>query len=122
MRKALPYDKTLADAFRNTRVVIDVANAAFINGFSVKPIVCFAAGGFVLTNFKADFVRAFGSVANEVIYSDASDLARKLDYFLLNNRRRRDVSREIQSIARNNYTTMSHFTKTIPRALSRLRK
>jgi len=122
MRKALPYDKTLADAFRNTRVVIDVANAAFINGFSVKPIVCFAAGGFVLTNFKADFVRAFGSVANEVIYSDASDLAGKLDYFLLNDRRRRDVSREIQSIARTNYTTMSLFTKTIPRALSRLQK
>jgi hypothetical protein len=75
VRKPLPYDKRLADAFRSTRVVIDVANAAFINGFSVKPIVCFAAGGFVLTNFKADFVRAFGSVANEVIYSDASDLA-----------------------------------------------
>lgn len=122
MRKALPYDKTLADAFRNTRVVIDVANAAFINGFSVKPIVCFAAGGFVLTNFKADFVRAFGSIANEVIYSDASDLASKLDYFLLNDRRRRDVSREIQSIARNDYTTMSLFAKTIPRALSCLRK
>lgn len=121
MRKALPYDKTLADAFRNTRVVIDVANAAFINGFSVKPIVCFAAGGFVLTNFKADFVRAFGSVANEVIYSDASDLAGKLDYFLANDRRRRDVSREIQSIAQTNYTTMSLFAKTIPRALSCLR-
>jgi hypothetical protein len=120
-RRALPYDETLADAFRRTRIVVDVVNAPFINGFSVKPIVCLASGGFVLTNRKADLIRALGPAANEIVYDDADELARKLDYFLTNERERAELTQELGAIVRREFSAEALFARTLPPALERLR-
>lgn len=120
VRGALPYNGALASAFRRTRIVLDAANAQFINGFSVKPLACFAAGGFVLTNRKSDLVRALGPVANEIIYDDAGDLAGKVDYFLSNDRARLELTREIGATVRSKYSSEALFARTVPAALDRL--
>ena len=120
-RRALPYDETLADAFRRTRIVVDVVNAPFINGFSVKPMVCLASGGFVLTNRKADFIRSLGPMANEIVYDDAEELTRKLDHFLTNDRERAELTQELGTIIRREFTAEALFARTLPAALERLR-
>src|SRR5439155_7089222 len=109
LRGVLPYGPLLADAFRRTRVTVDVANAAFINGFSVKLVDCFAAGGFVLTTRKADIGRALGPLADEICYDGADELKGKLDFFLGHDRRRREVAQEIQSIVRQKYSARELF-------------
>ena len=121
MRGALPYDQTLGNAFRRTRVTVDVVNAPFINGFSVKLVVCFAAGGFILTNRKADIARALGPLADEIIYDNADELSAKVEYFLTHDRRRRELTRDIGDIARRQYTAEALFARTLPPALDRLR-
>ena len=120
MRRALPYNELLAEAFCRTRIVVDVVNAPFIDGFSVKPLICFAAGGFLLTNRKADLVRALGPIANEVIYDNKHDLATKVDYFLSHDRMRQDLSQEIKAIVRREFTAQALFAKTLPEALDHL--
>ena len=122
LRGVLPYSSALADAFRRTRVTIDVANAAFINGFSVKLMVCFAAGGLALTNRKTDIARAIGPLADEICYKDADDLAGKLDVFLGNDGKRREVSRAIGAIMRRAYSAEALFARTLPLALERIKK
>ena len=121
MREALPFDATLANAFRRTRVTIDVSNAGLINGFSAKLFVGFAAGGFVLTNRKSDIVRVFGQLADEICYNDSNELSAKLEHFIAHDRQRLEVTREIQAIVRRDYTTEALFARTIPAELERLK-
>lgn len=120
VRPSLPYDGSLAAAFCRTRVVVDVANAPFINGFSVKPMACFAAGGFMLTSRRSDLIRALGPVANEIMFDDADEFAGKVDRFLSDDRRRRELTREIGSLVRARYRSESLFAITVPKALHRL--
>ena len=121
MRGNLPYDRILAEAVGRTRVVVDVANAPFINGFSVKLVDFFAAGGFVLTDRKKDIGRALGSLADEICCDSPDEFAGKLDFFLTHERRRREVSREIGAIARAKYSAEALFARTVPQALERLK-
>ena len=121
LRGVLPYGSRLAESFRRSRVTVDVANGAFVNGFSVKLVDCFAAGGFALTSHKNDLTRAFGPVADEICYDDAKEFADKLDFFLGHDRRRRELSREIGDIARQNYSAEALFAQTLPTALERIR-
>jgi hypothetical protein len=120
VRPSLPYDGSLAAAFRRTRVVVDAANAPFINGFSVKPLACFAAGGFMLTSRRTDLSRALGPVANEIMFEDADDFAGKVDRFLSDDRCRRELTREIGALVRDRYGTESLFANTVPDDLQRL--
>jgi hypothetical protein len=121
LRGALPYDSALAGAFRRTRITVDVVNAAFINGFSVKLMACYAAGGFALTTPKNDIARAIGQpLAGEICCKNADDLADKLDFFLGQDVKRRELSRAIGDIVRREYSAEALFSRTLPPALEQL--
>jgi hypothetical protein len=122
VRGALPYDDALARAFRRTRITIDAANACFINGFSVKPMACFASGGFALTNRRADLGRALGSVADEICFDTRAELTAKVENFLADDRKRTELTREIGSMIRRDYTSEALFARTIPAALDMLKR
>lgn len=121
MRGSLPYGRILAEAVRRTRVVVDIANAPFINGFSVKLVDFFAAGGFVLTDRKKDIGRAFGPLADEICCHSPDEFAGKLEFFLTHEPRRFEVSREIGAIARAKYSAEALFARTVPQALEQLK-
>jgi hypothetical protein len=122
LQGVLPYGPKLAESFRRTRVTIDVANAAFINGFSVKLVDCFAAGGFALTNRKSDLTRAFGKLADQISYDAGDELAAKVDFFLTHDGQRRELADDIAEIVRQNYSVDALFARTVPLALDRLRR
>ena len=122
MRESLQHDRTLAEAYRATQITIDVVNAPFVNGFSPKLLECFAAGGFLLTNRKADITATFGStLADAIVYSTADELTAKLDHYLSREGERRDVTHAIQEIIRRDHTATALFARTLPAALERLR-
>ncbi|SEC60069.1 Glycosyl transferases group 1 [Rhizobiales bacterium GAS191] len=119
--KYLPYGSSLAAAYHQIRVTIDVANAPFINGFSSKILGCFAAGGFMLTTRKPDMAAALGPVVDAIGFSNAEELSRKVDYYLTHDRQRLEIAREIKEIVRRNFTTSELFARTVPMALDRIR-
>jgi hypothetical protein len=121
LRGTLPYNAMLARAFQRTMVTIDVANADFINGFSPKLMACFAAGGFALSNHKADITRALGPLAEDICCNDEDEFATKLDFFLTHERRRHEVAREIAAIVRHKYSSEALFARTLPVALERFK-
>jgi len=121
LRGTLPYNAMLARAFQRTRVMVDVANAEFINGFSSKLMACFAAGGFALTNYRADMVRALGPLAEEICCNDEAEFAGKMDFFLTRERRRHEVASEIATVVRHEYSSEALFARTLPLALERLK-
>ncbi len=86
----IPYGPDVAAALARHEISLDVFNPGAIHGFSTKPLVAFASGGFMLVNRKRDFLRAFGEAGEEVSYGD--DPAAKIDHFLSNPKRRREVA------------------------------
>jgi hypothetical protein len=78
----VPYGPSLAHLFARHPITIDVLNPGFINGYSHKQVHGFASGGFMLLDWKQDFVDAFGDAGAAVSFLDGDDLAAKVDLFL----------------------------------------
>jgi hypothetical protein len=92
----IPFGPPLADALARHSITIDVLNPGFVNGYSHKPVLGFASGGFVLVNRKVDFIGAFGEAGESVSYSGADELRTKVDRFLSLPARRREVGDAIR--------------------------
>ena len=95
-RKCLDYFTELPLLFINSDVIVDVINLGYNTGVSPKVMGCFACGGLVLFDYKADFGRMLGDVAAEVMYKDVDHLNALVDTYLTNPKRRRDVVRYLQ--------------------------
>ena len=83
-------------------MTVDVANSVFINGFSVKLVDCFAAGGFALSHRKSDIARAFGALADQVGYDSAVMSWQPSSTFLTHDSQRRELAGDIAKIVRQN--------------------
>jgi hypothetical protein len=94
--KCLDYFTELPLLFMNSDVIVDVVNLGYNTGVSPKIMGCFAAGGLILFDYKEDFGRIMGSVADEVMYRSVDHLNSMVDGYLTNPHRRRDVARYLQ--------------------------
>ena len=93
----IPYGAELAACLTRHSIMVDVLNPGSIHGFSHKPMITFAAGGFMLVNRKRDFIAAFGEAGEAVSYTpEARDLAGKIDRFLTNPAYREEVGDAIR--------------------------
>jgi glycosyl transferase family 1 len=100
----IPYGPELAACLARHDIVIDVFNPGSIHGYSHKPMITFASGGFMLVNRKRDFIAAFGEAGEAVSYEpDSGDLAVKIDRFLTNPEYLREVGDTIRE------TIATHF-------------
>jgi spore maturation protein CgeB len=75
---------------------VDVVNLGYNTGVSPKIMGCFACGGLILFDYKEDFGRIMGDVAEHVMNRDVDHLNRLVDEYLTNPHRRQDVSRYLQ--------------------------
>jgi len=121
IEKDLPPDKSLAAAFRRTRVSLDVVTSPFVNGFSHKLIACFASGGFMLTTRKVDIASSLGDLADAIGFSTGNELATKVEYYLSSDRERGELANQIATLVRRNYSSRAMFARTVPLALERIR-
>ena len=92
----IPMGPPLARAFAQHAITVDVANPAFIDGFGHKPVLGFAAGGFVLLNRRRDFIATFGDAGEAVSYANADELAAKIDLYLTKPALRREIGGAIR--------------------------
>lgn len=92
----IPFGPPLAATFARHPITIDVLNPGFVNGYSHKPVLAFASGGFVLVNRKRDFIDAFGEAGEAVSYGDGEELGAKVDRFLGNPKYRRETGDAIR--------------------------
>jgi hypothetical protein len=90
----IPFGPELAATLARHPITIDVLNPGSIHGYSHKPMMAFASGGFMLINRKRDFIAAFGEDGEAVSYE--SDLNAKIDRFLTNPAYLREVGEAIR--------------------------
>jgi hypothetical protein len=92
----IPFGPQLAAVLARHTINIDVFNPGSIHGYSHKPMMTFAAGGFMLVNRRRDFIRAFGDAGEAVSYDH--DLDAKVDRFRTNPKHLREVREAIREI------------------------
>jgi len=95
-RKCLDYFTELPLLFMNSDVIVDIINLGYNSGISPKVMGCFACGGLVLFDYKADFHQAMGEAGNQVMYRSVDHLNTLVEGYLSNPRKRRDVVRYLQ--------------------------
>jgi len=97
----VPFGPELARVLAAHEIAIDVINPGAIDGYSSKPLLAFAAGGFMLVDRKSDFVGAFGQAGEAISYT--ADLAAKIDHFLSRPGARREVGDDIRNTIRSRF-------------------
>ncbi|MBZ5580595.1 MAG: glycosyltransferase [Acidobacteriia bacterium] len=95
-RKSLDYFTELPLLFMNSDLIVDVINLGYNSGISPKVMGCMACGGLVLFDYKDDFYRSVGEIANDVMYRSVDHLNALVEEYLANPRKRRDVARYLQ--------------------------
>jgi hypothetical protein len=95
-RRNLDYFTELPLLFMNSQVMVDVVNLGYNSGISPKIMGCFACGGLMLFDYKADFEVAMGEEGLKVMYRDVEELNTLIDRYLGDPALRRDVCRYLQ--------------------------
>lgn len=116
VRGTIPLGPPLARTFARHAVTVDVASPSFIDGFSHKPVLGFAAGGFVLFSRKRDFVATFGDAGEAVSYSSADELAAKIDLYLTKPALRREIGDAIRANLFARHTLHATLTRVLEQA------
>ena len=108
----------LAEALSRTEVTLDVLNPGFIEGYSHKPVLGFAAGGFMLVNRVAGWVDAFGEAGAAASWTDHDDLATKLDRYLTRPALRQEIAATIRAEIAARHTLRHALTRVLAEAAS----
>jgi hypothetical protein len=96
--------------YRNAEIVVDAVHPCYISGTSPKINSCFAAGGLMLFDWREEYRQALGDIAERVMYRDADHLNARIDEYLGDPRRRREVAREMQDRILGGFT-FAHLTR-----------
>ena len=111
------FGADLAAAYAAIDVSIDVVNPGFIHGFGTKVMNCFAAGGFMLQDWKKDFVDRFGEPGRAISYSTLDELRAKVDHFSGHERERRAIAAALGETIRTECSLTHFFARVVARAL-----
>jgi hypothetical protein len=108
----IPFGAPLSRVLARHEVTVDVMNPGSVHGYSHKPGMTFASGGFALIDRKAHFLEAFGAVGDAVSYDSRTELAEKVDYYLSRPAERRDVGDAIRARLRQKFT-LTHVLRRV---------
>lgn len=94
------FSTELPRVYAESRILVDMTNAAFINNCSTKPICCFAAGGFSLFDYRPDPIAHLGDDIEKVMFRNFDELNAKVDYFLTHESEREALADHLKDVIR----------------------
>lgn len=86
------YEQEMPLVFRHSRINLNITLRSIQNGIPLRAMDIMGAGGFLLTNYQADFTRHFQEGADYICYDSLADMMDKIDYFLKHDRERREIA------------------------------
>ena len=78
--------------FHNSKINLNITLRSIKSGIPLRCMDIMGAGGFLLTNFQADFLDYFTPDVDFVYYEDEADLLHKVDYYLEHDDKRRQIA------------------------------
>lgn len=87
-----PYEQ-MPKIFKQSRINLNITLRSIQSGIPLRGFDILGAGGFLLSNFQADFLELFVPEEDFVYYENEADLLRKIDYYLLHEDEREAIAR-----------------------------
>lgn len=78
--------------FKNSKINLNFTLRSIESGIPLRAFDILGAGGFLLTNFQADFTDCYTPDEDFVYFEDADDLLNKIDYYLTHEKERKEIS------------------------------
>lgn len=86
------YYSEMPLVFHNSRINLNITLRSILSGIPLRCMDIMGAGGFLLTNYQADFLNFFTPDYDFVYYEDEKDLIHKVDYYLEHEEKRRQIA------------------------------
>lgn len=103
------YDNEMPYVFHYSKINLNVTLKSIKSGIPLRAIDIMAAGGFLLTNFQADFLEHFIPDEDFVYYDDLDDLNHKIQYYLSHEIERERIAKNGQKKIRQYHSFEKHF-------------
>lgn len=107
-RGTINYTEELPYVFHYSKINLNITLKSIKSGIPLRAIDIMSAGGFLLTNFQADFLDYFEPDVDFVFYDSLEDLDRKIDYYLTHEKEREEIARNGQEKIRQQHSFQQH--------------
>lgn len=86
------YIKEMPVIFKNSKINLNMTLRSIQSGIPLRAMDIMGCGGFLLTNYQADFEEYFENGVDYVYYTDNEDLRNKVDYYLKHEEERKRIA------------------------------
>lgn len=87
------YYNQMPLVFRQSKINLNISLRSIKSGIPLRAFDIMGSGGFLLTNYQADFLDDFVPGTDFVYYESQNDLLAKIDYYLLHEQEREEIAR-----------------------------
>lgn len=89
---AVDYYSEMPYVFANSKINLNITLRSIQSGIPLRGMDIMGAGGFLLTNFQADFLDYFVPGEDFVYYESEEDLVEKVKYYLCHEKERAEIA------------------------------
>ena len=110
------YEKEMPCVFHDSRININISLRSIKTGIPLRCMDIMAYGGFLLTNYQADFMHDFVPGEDFVYYENKEDMLAKIGYYLTHEDERRQIAAKGQQKVRDFFSieaVMSRILDTV---------
>lgn len=86
------YYTEMPYVFANSKINLNISLRSIQSGIPLRAMDIMGAGGFLLTNFQADFLEHFIPNEDFVYYENEEDLCEKIDFYLTHEQIRKEIA------------------------------
>lgn len=86
------YYSEMPYIFANSKINLNITLKSIQSGIPLRAMDILGAGGFLLTNFQADFLDYFIPNEDFVYYMNTNDLLAKIEYYLSHEKERKEIA------------------------------
>lgn len=98
------YYKEMPYIFFHSKINLNITLRSITSGIPLRGMDILNCGGFLLTNYQADFLRHFHPGEDYVYYEGKEDMLEKIEYYLSHEKERAEIAKNGQRMAHENYS------------------
>lgn len=89
---SVEYFYEMPQVFRCSKINLNITLRSILTGIPLRAFDIMGAGGFLLTNYQAEYDEYFKAGEDYVYYEDYDDLMNKVEYYLSHHNERKDIA------------------------------
>lgn len=107
---SVDYYSEMPYVFANSKINLNITLRSIQSGIPLRAMDIMGAGGFLLTNFQADFLDYFIPGEDFIYYESEEDMIAKIEYYLSHEKERKEIAHNGHEKVKANHSFDKFFT------------